>query len=164
VDATKCTAILLERKDERPMLDQGRLSAAREALGMEKRAAPIAAAAKAVKPAAKAGLLGLKRLLALIGATGGVAGGYMLGRDAGGTAKNIEGAQTLAKDESEFDPQEMQQFARHGIDPARLKFLSTLSQLRQGMNLNKQMTEDAMRGSLAGGSPAAPGAELGEYA
>ena len=147
------------------MIDQERLTVVRGALGMEKPALAPAAA----KPAAKAGLAGLKRLLVLLGMGGAAGTGYMAGKERGakdtaGVAQNIGLSRELGEPAEPFTLQEHQQFARHGLDPARLKFLSTLSRLRQGMNLERQLTGEALSGRLPASRPAAPGEALGEYA
>lgn len=50
--------------------------------------------------------------------------------------------------EPSFSPLERTQFARHGLDPDRLRFIRTLSALRQGMNLDRKLFEQALAGKL----------------
>jgi len=50
-----------------------------------------------------------------------------------------------------FSPGETRQFARHGLDPERLRFIQTLSNLRQGMNLDRKLFEQALAGKLPAG-------------
>lgn len=57
--------------------------------------------------------------------------------------------------EATFNPEEQRQFARFGLDPQRLRFLSTLANFRKGMNLEKGLMDRALQGS------APPGVEGG---
>lgn len=122
-------------------IDQEKLAAAREALGMKKDAGLGALLAK-LKPAAKT--------LATTGLVGGGLGAaYGLGKDMGAEEATPPMQQMTADDPpSAFSPTERVQFERHGLDPDRLKFISALSSLRQGMNLDRKLFEQALAGQL----------------
>ena len=64
-----------------------------------------------------------------------------------------------------FSPAEHAQFARFGLDPAKLQFLRMLADYRKGMNLEDSLIAQAFSGKLA---PAAAGdtakEELAAYA
>lgn len=64
-----------------------------------------------------------------------------------------------------FSPGEEQQFARFGLDPRRLRFLRTLSDLRRGMNLDQELTDRAMKGTITPSSGGVMGEEeLAQFA
>jgi hypothetical protein len=52
------------------------------------------------------------------------------------------------EEEGDFTDTERRQFARHGLDPERLKFMRTLGAYRQGMNLDRKLFEQALAGKL----------------
>ena len=161
-------------------IDREKLAAAAEALGMDKDAAGgsilgrlakkfgggYAAQAAKQAPGAAPGIasklkgLGLK--LGLLGAGG--AGLYSLGKAEGAgeeermpefapyaTPMPAPGGET-------FGPVERMQFARHGLDPDRLRFVQSLGRLRQGMNLEQKLFQQALSGNLP---PAVLGGEGG---
>jgi hypothetical protein len=123
------------------MIDTDKLAAARAALGMpalEKEAGGLTSALKA---------LGLG---ALVGGTGAV--GYGLGQRSTPRAEPPPSAAPVPDAApSAFTPQEQLQFERHGLDPGRLKFIRALSSLRQGMNLDRKLFEQALAGKLPAG-------------
>lgn len=155
-------------------IDHEKLAAARDALGMEKEGGPIlsrlaqrlggAYAREAAKRAAKPGLLsrlkgrGLK--LGLLGGSG--AGLYQLGKSEGAREESdldesagpplamiLPPATMLPHGgHDSFTPVERMQFARHGINPESLQFAQALGRLRQGMNLEQKMFEQALAGKL----------------
>jgi len=155
-------------------LDHEKLAAAFDALGMEKEAAGILGrlakrfgggyARQAAQQGAKAaagsgglakmpgllGRLGLGGRLALAGAGG--LGLYTLEKDRakreGGGGSSWFPSGGGSGSDSPFSSEERQQFARHGLDPDRLKFMQTLGRLRQGMNLEDQLMGKAMSGRL----------------
>lgn len=154
------------------MVDKGSLSAACEALGMEK---PGAVAAPAATTAATKGMGALWRSLpgwgrALTIAAPAAAGGAML---AGGDDNRAQLASLLRAlsasrrrlaeyEGTPFAPGEQRMFARHGLDPQRLRFLKTLGGFRKGMELESRLLDEALGGQS---SPVAPAAEeLGQYA
>lgn len=126
-------------------IDQEKLAAARAALGMTKDAG-LASALKKIVPLAVR--KGAKKLGtgALIG--GGLGAAYGLGADSVAADEVSPMQQMTADQPSAFSPTERMQFERHGLDPDRLKFLSTLSSLRQGMNLDRKLFEQALAGQL----------------
>jgi len=66
------------------------------------------------------------------------------------------------EDESGFSEKERRQFARHGLDPERLKFLRTLGAYRQGMNLDRKLFEQALAGKLPAGVLGGGGEDEGD--
>ena len=66
------------------------------------------------------------------------------------------------EDKSGFSEQERRQFARHGLDPDRLKFLRTLGAYRQGMNLDRKLFEQALAGKLPAGVLGGGGEDEGD--
>ena len=74
-------------------------------------------------------------------------------------------ARAPAAAEPTFDPSEKRQFARFGLDPERLQFMRTLSNLRRGMNLEQDLFNRAMSGAETPTSGGVMGdEELAEYA
>ena len=150
------------------MLDLEKLAAAREALGMEKEGGPILSRlakklgggyAKQVAtqaPGQAPGMLSKLKSLAmkagLIG--GGGAGLYALGKHNQSKATPPPVQEQAPEQEQgpveapAFSHGERNQFARYGLDPDRLKFLQSLSNLRQGMNLDRKMFQQALSGKL----------------
>jgi len=108
------------------MVDQDKIDAVRTALGMEKRAQATSAPTQSTPPEPGVKLAGLERLRVLPGISkAGVAG----------LARNIKLAQTAFSKGQPFEPQELRQFMRHGIDPAKLRFLPDLAGMRAAMSL-----------------------------
>lgn len=106
------------------MLDREKLNAARVVLGIEKRASvPGVAAATTKDTAVKAGRAGLQRLFA--------------GKEESlrKLAHCVELSQGFGEPPMPPTSQELRQFARHGISPAQLNFLPTLSGMRKDMSL-----------------------------
>ena len=149
------------------MLDKAGLLAACEALDMEKPAAAAPAAAKGLGGLWRS-LPGWGRALAIAGPA--AAGGAMAG---GGTNRDQIAAllqelsasrQRLAGYETGgFSPSEQQMFARHGLDPQRLRFIKVLGDLRRGMALESRLYSEALGGRQAS-TPAAEGEQLAAYA
>jgi hypothetical protein len=121
------------------MIDATKLAAARTAVGTS-------------DTEKSAGSLG--KLLAAAGAIGG---GALLGHGLDTPSKPPESSGKLpsfspaAFSPAAFSPTEETQFARHGLNPERLKFIQTLSNLRQGMNLDRKLFEQALAGKLPAG-------------
>ena len=146
------------------MIDREKLAAAREALGMKKEGGPIlsrlaskfgggfARAAKEQAGKQVPGLLSrLKSKAIKLGLIGGAGAGlYHMGKDVG--EEEAEGRRALAPPETpapdEFSPMERAQFARHGLDPERLRFASTLNRYMQGLNLDRKLFGQALSGQL----------------
>jgi hypothetical protein len=147
-------------------IDREKLAAAAEALGMDKDAAVgsilgrlakkfgggyAAQAAKQATPVAPGIMSKLKSLGLKLGLLGGAGAGlYHLGKQEGGrrAAPMPMPMPMMGPGGGGFDPTERMQFARHGLDPERLKFMQTLSNLRSGMNLEQKMFQQAMAGKL----------------
>ena len=147
-------------------IDREKLAAAAEALGMDKEALAgsilgrmakkfgggyAGEAAKKAAPAAKGLLSRLKSMGVKLGLLGGAGAGlYHLGKsDAGGEAQPQQSMpMPPGGGGGSFSPQEQGQFARHGLDPDRLKFMQTLGRLRQGMNLENKLFQQALSGQL----------------
>lgn len=51
-----------------------------------------------------------------------------------------------ATQEPIYSPRELRSFARYGLDPQRLRFMQTLSGLMQGLRIQDEMLQRAMRG------------------
>jgi len=116
------------------MIDATKLAAARTAVGTS-------------DTEKSAGSLG--KLLAAAGAIGG---GALLGHGLDTPSKPPESSGKLPSfSPTAFSPTEETQFARHGLNPERLKFIQTLSNLRQGMNLDRKLFEQALAGKLPAG-------------
>ena len=158
-------------------IDREKLAAAAEILGMEKEAvggilarmaqrlgggyareaakrgietvagAPVTETAKAAAPGIMSKLKSLGLKLGLLGGAG--AGLYQLGKADQPPAAPMP--VPMMPPGGAFSPIEQMQFARHGIDPERLRFAQTLGRLRQGMNLEQKMFERALAGKLPGG-------------
>jgi len=124
------------------MLDRELLSRVRATLGMPKAAV---AAVPSTPPMCKHA--GIRDLLKLLGAGAALgAGGYGGYKAIRPLVENM--AKPIPTEEPEFDPAEERMFARYGIDPARMKFLQTLSGWRSGMDLERKMLADALGGKL----------------
>jgi hypothetical protein len=116
------------------MIDAAKLAAARAAVGTS-------------DTEKSAGSLG--KLLAAAGAIGG---GALLGHELDTPSKPPASSGGLPSfSPAAFSPTEETQFARHGLNPERLKFIQTLSNLRQGMNLDRKLFEQALAGKLPAG-------------
>ena len=136
------------------MIDAGKLNEAREALGMSVKEG------QAIPARAGGALLsGLKRLLLGAGIGGGLYGSYKAAPHIKSILQQISG-KTPA--ETAFTPKERTQFARHGMDPEKLRFISQLASFRSGMNLQSALLRQALAGGP--GAQAAPAETLGEYA
>lgn len=164
------------------MVDRESLSAAYEALGMEKPdGAPAAPTAR--KAAAPQGLGAFGRSFpgwerALAAAAPAAAGGAAF---TGGSRAAFAGGDNKAQlsallrelhaarrrlaeyESATFTPHEQRMFARHGLDPQRLSFMKTLSGFRKGMELESRLLDEALGGRLA---PLAPAEEedVSQYA
>lgn len=120
-----------------------------------------------------------KVLMGLGGAGTLAAGGYGAMRGGQDTYKAIQESDNPAQDaaasgdkgprgvegedgEDAYSPEEQRSFERVGLDPKRLKFTRTLSDLMQGMNLQDEMMGRAMSGVRRNVAPAEP--SYGEYA
>jgi hypothetical protein len=115
------------------MLDRDRLSAARAALGMSE--------GSAGEKQAGAGST-LKKVLPIVAGLGAFGTGIASGALSG------DNVPTAQEPQSEYSPEELQQFRRHGLDPGRLRFIQSLNAMRQGMNLNRKLFEQALAGKL----------------
>jgi len=121
------------------MLDRDKLSAARLALGMTEsdghaKQAGVGSALKKVLP-----------IVAGLGAFGTGVASRALSEDDPQPAGE---PQPEGEPQSGYSPEELRQFHRFGIDPSRLRFMQSLSQFRQGMNLDKKLFQQALSGKL----------------
>lgn len=133
-------------------IDREKLSSARGVLGVEKAAGvvepdePITKAAAVTKTSGILSRLGKKGLkLGLLGAGG--AGLYHLGKQDAASQQPMQ-PQVSQGGGDPYSPQERRQFARHGMDPENLRFIQSLSRMRQGMNLESKLLQQALSGKL----------------
>lgn len=129
-------------------IDRNQLTAACDVLGI-KRAAHIVDAP--VKPAVKTAAAGraatvLRNLLGVGLIGGGAAGLYHLEKAKNKPAPAARPVQAAGG--AAYSPQERRQFARHGMDPENLRFIQSLSRMRQGMNLESKLLQQALSGKL----------------
>lgn len=139
------------------MLDRELLSRVRESLGMPKAASVAAQPSPLMSKHA-----GIRDILKLLGAGAALgAGGYGGYKAIRPLVENM--SQPLPSEEPEFDPSEQRMFARYGMDPERMKFLQTLANWRSGMDLERGMLADALKGKLPAPSAGASN-DLASYA
>lgn len=166
-------------------IDHEKLASAFNALGMEKESGRILSriakrfgggyAQQAAKRVVKPDMMSKLKNIGMLGLAGG--GLYTLDKSLPGGLTGDSDSQPGASaastskgsDASPFSAQEREQFARFGMDPDRLRFMQSLSGLRQGMNLEKKLFEQAMSGSLpasvlGGGGGKEPEEDLEAYA